>query len=161
MMAGEQQGRHTCTLSGPQSLIKMAMAEQVSAAIGKLITVAQIPFEALVQGMVGAGLPEGLARVFASFDINTAAGRVENVTDDFEAITSRKPQSLGTWIADNRAALAALWNMVPNEQSSCTALSAPPHSWLFRGRPYRHLFLPRRSIIMWPVRIMPKSFPPI
>jgi NAD(P)H dehydrogenase (quinone) len=58
MMAGEQQGRHTCTLSGPQSLIKMAMAEQVSAAIGKLITVAQIPFEALVQGMVGAGFPE-------------------------------------------------------------------------------------------------------
>lgn len=108
VLAGEQQGRHTYTLSGPQSLTKMAMAEQVSAAIGKPITVAQIPLEALVQGMVGAGLPEGLARVFASFDINTAAGRVENVTDDFEAITGRKPQSLGTWIADHQAALAAL-----------------------------------------------------
>lgn len=91
-----------------QSLTKVAIATAVSAAIGKPIEVVQVPLEGLVQGMVQAGLPEPLARVFASFDTNTEAGRVAQVTGDFERITGRQPQSFEAWLQANKAALAAL-----------------------------------------------------
>lgn len=80
----------------------------MSAAIGKPIEAVQIPLEALVQGMVQAGLPEPLARVFASFDTNTEAGRVAEVTGDFQLITGRQPQSFEDWLQANKAGFAAL-----------------------------------------------------
>jgi NAD(P)H dehydrogenase (quinone) len=51
--------------------------------------------------MVSAGLPEPLARVFASFDTNTAAGRVAEVSGDFRRITGREPQRFDDWLAAN------------------------------------------------------------
>jgi NAD(P)H dehydrogenase (quinone) len=108
VLAGEESGKHTYTLSGPEALTKAGIAVTVSAAIGKPITVVQIPLEDLVQGMVGAGMPEPVARVMASFDTNTAEGRVAEVTDDFRRITGRDPQSFSDWVKANREALAAL-----------------------------------------------------
>ena len=108
VLAGTEVGKNTYTLSGATSLTKAAIATAVSAAIGKPIDVVQIPLEDLVQGLVQAGLPDPLARVFASFDTNTKAGRVANVTGDFERITGRQPQSFKDWLEANKAALAAL-----------------------------------------------------
>ncbi|PZP33833.1 MAG: NAD(P)-dependent oxidoreductase [Roseateles depolymerans] len=108
VLAGVESGKKTYTLSGGQSLTKAEMAAAVSAAIGKSIEVVQVPLEGLVQGMVQAGLPEPLARVFASFDTNTEAGRVAEVTGDFQRITGRQPQSFDDWLQANQPALAAL-----------------------------------------------------
>ncbi|HAS1000523.1 TPA: SDR family oxidoreductase [Enterobacter cloacae] len=108
VLAGTETGKHTYTLSGTKALTKAEVASAVSAAIGKPIEVVQVPLEGLVQGMVQAGLPEPLARVFASFDTNTEAGRVAQVTGDFERITGRQPQSFEAWLQVNKAALAAL-----------------------------------------------------
>lgn len=108
VLAGNETGKTIYTLSGAESLTKAAVATAVSAAIGKPIEVVQVPLEGLVQGMVQAGLPEPLARVFASFDTNTEDGRVAEVTGDFERITGRQPQSFEDWLQANRAALAAL-----------------------------------------------------
>jgi NAD(P)H dehydrogenase (quinone) len=74
--------------------------------IGLPITVAQVPLDGLVQGMVSAGLPEPLARVFASFDTNSAAGRVAEVTTDFRRITGRDPQRFDEWLAANKNVFA-------------------------------------------------------
>ena len=104
VLAGSQGGRNTYTLSGAQALTKAAIAARVSAALGKPISVIQVPLDGLVQGMVGAGLPEPLARVFASFDTNTAAGRVAEVTDDYRRITGQAPQGFDDWLAANLAA---------------------------------------------------------
>lgn len=108
VLAGDEAGTHTYTLSGPQSLTKTDIAATVSAAIGKPIEVVQIPLEDLVQGMVRAGLPEPVARVMASFDTNTADGRVAEVSDDFARLTGRQPQPLENWVKAHRQALAAL-----------------------------------------------------
>lgn len=108
VVSSNDTGKHTYTLSGLQSLTKSEIAAAVSEAIGKPINVVQIPLEALVQGMTQAGLPEPMARVFASFDTNTEAGRVETVTDDFKRITGRDPQTLAAWLEQNKAALSAL-----------------------------------------------------
>ncbi len=108
VLAGTETGKHTYTLSGPKALTKAEIAAAVGAAIGQPIEVVQIPLEALVQGMAQAGLPEPLARVFASFDTNTEGGRVAKVTGDFQRITGRQPQSFEDWLQANTAALAAL-----------------------------------------------------
>ncbi|WAC27664.1 SDR family oxidoreductase [Ancylobacter sp. SL191] len=108
VLAGSESGKATYTLSGTQALTKTEIASAVSAAIGKPIAVVQVPLEGLVQGMVHAGLPEPLARVFASFDSNTAAGRVAEITGDFARLTGRQPRPFAEWLAANTPALAAL-----------------------------------------------------
>ena len=107
VLAGRETGKHTYTLSGAAALTKAQIAERVGAAIDKPIAVVQVPLEGLVQGMVGAGLPEPLARVFASFDTNSAAGRVAELTSDFRRITGRDPLAFDDWLAANRPLFSA------------------------------------------------------
>lgn len=107
VLASDETGQRIYTLSGAQALTKADIARRVGAARGKPIEVVAVPLEALVQGMVAAGLPEPLARVFASFDTNTQAGRVAQVTDDFQRITGGAPQSFDDWLAANKAAFMA------------------------------------------------------
>ena len=108
VLAGDGQGRRILTLSGPQALTRAQTVERLNAALGKAIEIVPVPLEALVQGGVAAGLPEPVARIYASFDANTAAGRVAAVSDDFARITGRAPQTFDAWLAVNKAALAAL-----------------------------------------------------
>jgi len=107
VLAGSEDGKHTYTLSGSQVLTKTEIAARVTAATGRPVQVVQVPLEALVQGMVASGLPEPLARVFASFDTNTAAGRVATVSGDFAHVTGTEPQSFDAWLDVNRSAFAA------------------------------------------------------
>ncbi|MGJ4930591.1 SDR family oxidoreductase [Bradyrhizobium sp. HKCCYLS2038] len=99
-------GKTVHTLSGAQALTKVEMARILSAATGKPIEVVQVPLEGLIQGMVGAGLPRPVAEVFASFDTNTAQGRVADVTGDYQAITGVAPQSFADWVQAAKAAFA-------------------------------------------------------
>jgi NAD(P)H dehydrogenase (quinone) len=108
VLAGEENGKRIHTLSGDRALTKVEIAETVGRALGKRIEVVQIPLEALVQGMVQTGVPEPFARLLASFDSNTADGRMAEVTDDFRRVTGRAPKPFATWVAENREVLAAL-----------------------------------------------------
>ena len=106
VLAGAYTGKATYTLSGAEALTTAQQAQAISAAIDKPINVIPVPVDGLIQGMVGAGLPEPVARIFASFDTNTAAGRVAVVTGDFKKITGVEPQSFATWLTANRGALS-------------------------------------------------------
>jgi len=108
VLAGDETGKQVYTLSGSRALTKVEVAAAVSATIGRSIEVVQVPLEDLMQGMVSAGLPEPVARVYASFDTNTAAGRVAEISDDFNQITGRSPATFEQWLQANQAALAAL-----------------------------------------------------
>jgi NAD(P)H dehydrogenase (quinone) len=99
-------GRSTLTLSGARAYTTAEIAARVAQAVGKPLQVVPVPVEGLVQGMVAHGLPERLARVFASFDTNTAAGRVAQLTGDFRALTGVEPQSFEAWLAQAAPALA-------------------------------------------------------
>ncbi|WPC67167.1 SDR family oxidoreductase [Rhodoferax ferrireducens] len=101
-------GKNTYTLSGAEAFTTEQIAQQVSQAMGKPLQVVHVPLAGLIQGMVSAGFPEPLAAVFASFDTNTAAGRVAEVTGDFQKLTGVAPQPFAGWLSANAAALAAL-----------------------------------------------------
>ena len=89
-LARDFAGKTTLTLSGAKAYTTTEIAALVSEATGKPIQVIPVPLEGLVQGMIGAGLPEPIARTYASFDTNTAAGRVAEVTGDFKALTGHR-----------------------------------------------------------------------
>jgi len=80
VLAGKGSDKTTLTLSGAEALTKKEIARIVMETFGKPVEVIQVPLEELIQGMVGAGLPRPMADHLASFDINTAHGRVADVT---------------------------------------------------------------------------------
>lgn len=98
-------GKRTLTLSGPTAYTVAELATLIGAAAGKTINVVQVPVEGLVQGMVGAGLPEPIARIFASCDVHQAQGLFGAVTGDVQALTGVAPQPIERWLAANKALL--------------------------------------------------------
>jgi NAD(P)H dehydrogenase (quinone) len=105
-LASDFDGQRVLTLSGDQSLTTPEVARMASEATGKPLEVVQVEPDGLVQGMLGAGLPEAAARTFASFDDAQKAGLLDGDATDFEALARRKPARLADWIRENAAALA-------------------------------------------------------
>ena len=105
-LAGTSSGKATYTLTGTRGYTTAEIARLVSDAVGRPLAVVQVPEDALVQGMVGAGLPEPVARLFASFDTNTKQGGLAIVTGDVKTLTGSDPQSFEKWLKDNAGAFA-------------------------------------------------------
>lgn len=106
VLAGDSHGKTTYTLSGAEAFTTAEQAAAIAKALGRPITVIPVPVDDLIQGMVGAGLPLALAQVFASSDMNTAAGHLGRVTDDFRKITGHAPQRFTDWLEVHKGALA-------------------------------------------------------
>jgi NAD(P)H dehydrogenase (quinone) len=106
VLASQSTGKKTYTLTGAKAYTTDEIATIVSDASGKSLNVVHVPVAGLVQGMIRAGLPEGMARVFASFDDNTAKGLLMPMTGDYKALTGQDPQALEPWIKANAKALA-------------------------------------------------------
>lgn len=100
-------GKNLYSLSGGQEYTVDEVAKLVSAATGKPLNVVHVPVEGLVQGMLGAGLPEGMARLFASFDASIAQGDMAGTSADYKTLTGAEPQSFEAWVKSNAAALSA------------------------------------------------------
>ncbi|AWK89016.1 SDR family oxidoreductase [Azospirillum thermophilum] len=107
-LAGKTEGKTVLTLSGARAYTTAELADLIGQTAGRPIQVIQVPVEGLVQGMLGAGLPEPVARVFASFDENTAKGGFGEVTGDFKALTGRDPQPFEAWLEAHRIEIASL-----------------------------------------------------
>jgi NAD(P)H dehydrogenase (quinone) len=103
-LASDRGGKNTYTLTGAQEYTTDEIARLVSDAVGKPIAVVQVPLEGLVQGMVGAGFPESVARVFASFDANINQGGLAGVTGDYKKLTSNDNTPFASWLAKNKQA---------------------------------------------------------
>ena len=104
-LAADDFSNKTYTLTGAQAFTTDEMAALISEATGKAINVVHVNDEEKIAGMVQAGLPEPVARVFESFDTNTRNGGVEEVTADFETLTGRKPIAYGDWLVAMKDAL--------------------------------------------------------
>jgi NAD(P)H dehydrogenase (quinone) len=106
-LASDFAGKRTLTLTGKEVLSNEDIAALVRLATGRPLQVVNVPVEGLIEGMKGAGLPESVARVFASIDTNTKGGFLAGIHDDFRALTGREPQPIQGWITANASAFAA------------------------------------------------------
>jgi len=107
VLSSDKTGKHTYTLSGAKEYTTDEIASLISRATDKPINVDHVPVDGLVQGMIGAGLPEGMARLFASFDTNIAKGGLEGTSADFKALTGVEPQAFEDWLKKNAGAFSA------------------------------------------------------
>ena len=103
-LASDNGGKNTYTLTGAQEFTTAEIVKLVSDAVGKPISVVQVPLEGLVQGLVGAGFPEPVARVFGSFDTNINQGGLSGVTGDYRKLTSNDNTPFTSWLAKNKQA---------------------------------------------------------
>ena len=95
------------TLTGPEALTTEEAAKIASEVLGKPINVVQVTPEQLTAGMIAHGVPDFLAPLFTSFDVNTAQGNINMVTDDVKTLSGHAPQTLRDWFIANKALFAA------------------------------------------------------
>lgn len=98
-LASDFDGKRTLTLAGDKSYTSRDVAELARKATGRKLDVVDVPVDGLVQGMVGAGLPELVARTFTSFDAAAAAGNLDGTAADFRALTGRAPAPFLDWFS--------------------------------------------------------------
>lgn len=104
-LASSSKESHIYTLTGPQAYTTNEIAALVSEVTGKPLEVIQLPDEALTEGVKAAGVPEDFARIIVSFDANTRAGRIGEVSDAVEKLSGRKSRTLKQFLEANKAAL--------------------------------------------------------
>lgn len=96
----------TYTLTGPEALTTAETAALASEVTGKPIAVVNLTDDQLAEGMKAAGVPGVMIPMLISFDANTRAGGVSDVTGDIETLTGHKPAPLRTFLEASKAALA-------------------------------------------------------
>lgn len=99
------EGKRTLEITGPAVVTHTELAGLASQLSGKPVEYVAMEPDALVQAMVGGGLPEAVAKLFASFDAGMAAGFFGPATTHFRELTGREPTSVADFLADHRQAL--------------------------------------------------------
>lgn len=92
-------------ITGPGAVSQAEIAAILSEVAGKDIPYVPITRDALVEAMVRNGLPQFMADVFSSFDVAIAQGYLEVASDDVEALTGQKAQSVRDFLLANKAVL--------------------------------------------------------
>jgi len=98
------EGRRALDITGPEAVSQYDVAAIASKISGKQVTYVPLTLEALIGGMVSAGLPQFVAELLASFDSATAKGELQVVTNAFEDLTGRKPTSVAEFLEANKQA---------------------------------------------------------
>ena len=106
-LASGSTGSATYTLTGPEALSADETAKIVSEVVGKPLQVVHVSPDQLKEGMIAHGVPEFLAPLFVSFDVNTLEGNIGMVTDDVKTLSGSAPQTLRQWVGANKAAFGA------------------------------------------------------
>jgi NAD(P)H dehydrogenase (quinone) len=102
-LASDQSGKSTLTLTGSRAYSPAELAAAVGTAFGKTIALVPITPEASEAAMRRNGLPDPVIALMLSAGVNIANGALANVTGDYEAVTSRKPQSFESWLTEKAA----------------------------------------------------------
>ena len=106
-LASDKNEKATYELCGGHEYTTDQIAALVAKATAKPLAVVHVPVEGLVQGMLSHGLPEGMARMFASFDDAISKGNMSGTAADFKKLTGVEPVGFESWLKANATALAA------------------------------------------------------
>lgn len=100
------EGQRTLDVTGPTAVSQADIAAIAQELSGKPVTYVAIPHAALVDGMVGAGLPRPIAEVYASFDAGITAGVLDVAPGAVESLTGTAPTSVKDFLTSIREAFA-------------------------------------------------------
>lgn len=106
-LAAHDSGRITLDITGPAIVTHAELARILSAITERPVTYVPVAPEAIVAGMVAAGLPEFVARLLVTFDIGIAQGTLAVASSTVADLTGKAPQSVADFLIANRDALLA------------------------------------------------------
>ena len=97
----------TYTLTGGELFSTDEVAALATEITGKPIAVVHLTDEQLAGGMKAAGVPDFLIPTFVSFDTAQREGNLGALTNDFTALTGKKPKPFRAFFEESKAALLA------------------------------------------------------
>jgi NAD(P)H dehydrogenase (quinone) len=100
------EGKHVVDVSGPEAVSADDLAAIIAKISGKPVKAMNIPADALIAGMVQAGMPAEFGGVMAHFDTDAAKGLLGVVSNDVERLAGRKPRSVADFLTAHKAAFA-------------------------------------------------------
>lgn len=100
-----EKGQAIYEIGGPEALSLGEIAEIASNIAGRKVAYQPLPPEAYAQGLKAAGLPDVLVRVMVDFDLDAAQGFHALLTPAVQTLTGRAPQSIRSFLEQNKAAL--------------------------------------------------------
>jgi len=106
LMTGGHEGR-TYTITGPESLDMAAVAEQMSAGLGRPVRYEAISLEQTEAALANWGASSWMIESIHDYYTAYASGWGDFVTDDFERVIGRAPRSVETFARDFAAELTA------------------------------------------------------
>ncbi|PHR21005.1 MAG: NAD(P)-dependent oxidoreductase [Hoeflea sp.] len=101
----QETGSSVLDITGPAAVSQGDIAAILSEISGKDIPYIPISTDDLVKAMVDAGLPEFMAKVFASFDEAMAKDYLSVATGDLEKLTGQAGQSVRDFLIANKTTL--------------------------------------------------------
>jgi uncharacterized protein YbjT (DUF2867 family) len=97
----------TLSLTGPEGLSQADLADRITKVAGKPVAYVDIPVDAFVGALKGAGLPDWLADDFGKMHAWFGTDAAATPSGDVQRVTGRAPRSFDAWLADNAAAFRA------------------------------------------------------
>ncbi|EYF03193.1 SDR family oxidoreductase [Chondromyces apiculatus] len=107
VLASDFEGKRVIDVTGPGAVSLREVAQLAAEITGKPVEYVVITPAALEAGLEQAGLPAGLARVYASIDVAIAAGTLNVATKAVEDLTGQPAEDVRSFLTRHREALAA------------------------------------------------------
>jgi NAD(P)H dehydrogenase (quinone) len=104
-LAAAFNGRRTLDITGPEALSRADLAALATQITEKPVAYIPLELDAMIQGMVGAGLPRFVAEMLASFDTGIAQGKFSAVSTAVQELTGRQPIRVADFLAAQKDAL--------------------------------------------------------
>ncbi len=104
-LANPPAGRTILDITGPSVVTHADLAQILSELTGRAVTYVPVDVDTIVAGMVGAGLPEPVARIYAGFDTTIAQGSLAVASNDVAELTGQAPQSVADFLTAHKAVL--------------------------------------------------------
>lgn len=107
-LSADFEGKRTIELTGPAVVTHADLAKLASELSDTHVDYVPMEPDAMTGAMVTqAGMPEGLAKLFVSFDVGMARGFFGPATTTFRELTGREPTSVAAFLSAHRDALVA------------------------------------------------------
>lgn len=104
-LANPPAGRTILDITGPAVVTYADLAQILSRITGRTVVYVSVDVEQIVAGMVAAGLPEPVARIYAGFDTTIAQGSLAVASNAVAELTGQAPQSVEEFLTAHKAVL--------------------------------------------------------